>query len=67
MTPNIDAATNKRETKRGASKPIRYMHAAAQPNWAISDCEEKRDSDERQRSQKDGHDNDDLDMTQTPG
>lgn len=60
------AATEKRETKRGASQPIRHMHAAAQPNRAISDCEEKRDPDERQRSQKDGDENDDLDLTQTP-
>lgn len=50
MTPNNGAATDKRETKRGASRPIRHMHAAAQPNRAISDCEEKRDPDERQRS-----------------
>ncbi len=36
--------------KMVASQPIRHMHAAAQPNWATSDCEEKRDPDEKQRS-----------------
>ena len=52
MTPNMSAATIKRETKRGAPRPIRHMHAAAQPNRANSDCEEKRDPDERQRSKR---------------
>ena len=48
MTPNMSAATDKRETKRGALRPIRHMHAAVQPNRASNDCEEKRDPDERQ-------------------
>jgi len=48
MTPNIGAAINKRETKRGAPHPIRHMHAAVQSNRANIDCEEKRDPDERQ-------------------
>lgn len=48
MTPNISAATIKRETKRGALRPIRHMHAAAQPNRTNKDCEEKRDRDEGQ-------------------
>ncbi len=48
MTPNMSAATIKREMKRGAPRPFRHMHAAAQPNRASNDCEEKRDPDERQ-------------------
>lgn len=39
------------ETKRGALRPIRHMHAAVQPNRTNNDCEEKRDPDEGQRSQ----------------
>jgi len=39
----------KRETKWGAPRPIRHMHAAAQPNRTNNDCEEKCDPDERQR------------------
>ncbi len=54
MTPNKSAATDKREMKRGALRPFRQMHAAAQPNRATNDCEEKRDPDERQRSQQNG-------------
>ncbi len=50
MTPNKSVAIKKRETKRGALRPFRHMHAAAQPNRASSDCEEKRDPDEGQRS-----------------
>jgi len=38
----------KRETKRGAPRRFRHMHAAVQPNRANNDCEEKRDPDERQ-------------------
>ena len=48
MTPNKSAATDKRETKRGALRPFRHMHAAVQPNRATNDCEEKRDPDARQ-------------------
>ena len=48
MTPNMSAATIKRETKRGAPRPFRHMHAAVQPNRTKNDCEEKRDPDERQ-------------------
>ena len=54
MTPNKSAATDKRETKRGALRPFRHMHAAVQPNRATNECEEKRDPDERQRSQQNG-------------
>ncbi len=50
MTPNMSAATIKRETKLGALRPIPHMHAAVQPNPAINDCEEKRDPDEGERS-----------------
>ena len=50
MTPNKSAATDKRETKRGALRPFRHMHAAVQPNRATNDCEEKRDPDEGHRS-----------------
>lgn len=55
MTPKKSAATDKRETKRGALRPFRHMHAAAQPNRANIDCEEKRDPDERQRFQQNGN------------
>ena len=55
MTPDNGAATDKRETKQCASQPIRHMHAAAQPNRAINDCEEKRGPDERQRSPQYGN------------
>ncbi|GGO62653.1 hypothetical protein GCM10011315_42120 [Roseovarius pacificus] len=63
MTPNMSAATNKRETKRGAPRPIRHMHAAVQPNRAINDCEEKRDPDERDCDPKRWKRNDEMNLT----
>ena len=55
MTPKMLTAIDKRETKRGALRPIRHMHAAVQPNRANNDCEEKCDPVERHRSQQDGN------------
>ena len=67
MTPNMSAATDKRETKRGAPQPIRHMRAAAKPNLAKRDCEEKRDPDERpDPPKKNGAENDEMSLTQAP-
>ncbi len=52
MTPKMAAAISKRETKLGALRPFRHMHAATQPNRVTNDCEEKRDSDEGHRSNR---------------
>ena len=65
MTPNMSAATDKRETKRGALRPIRHMHAAVQPNRANNDCEEKLDPDERPDPTGRKR-NDEMNLTQTP-
>ena len=48
MKPKMSAALTKRVSKQGSPLPIRRMLAAALER---PDCEEKRDPDERHRSQ----------------
>ncbi len=52
MTPSLSAATNMPETKRDAPRPIQHIHAAVQTNLTNNDCEESRDPDKWQKSQK---------------
>lgn len=53
MTQSKPGAIGKNETKRGALRTFRHMHAATEPGNL--DCEDKSDPDERHRSQQDGH------------